>query len=290
MANLALSFCLEQTNRECKTRSQKEDQEKEEEGEKKTESSTESLPRYRIEIKDFIPLAECTSAYKKLALCSKAFSITPSRIPSVRSSSSAELYLQNAKPNVKADTKHFYIVGILEKVCEALKPFADPVASISGAIDIMTNQFDGFEGYEPSEKFLNALDAQKPVTTAQDTVAYEVELSQSFDEALIAFYMMCEDIDRIRHFVADVWDGLAKEDESLYPAVLVVVINTAFEFGKGLIDEMMPVIEAHGDAIYMPQAYTVRIQNLKGKNPPDCDVWNKDDKSRAEYYSTTPYC
>ncbi|KAF5667203.1 hypothetical protein FHETE_5906 [Fusarium heterosporum] len=40
----------------------------------------------------------------------------------------------------------------------------------------------------------------------------------------------------------------------------------------------------------MPQAYMERIHNLQGKNPQDCDIWNKDEKSQEKYYSTTSYC
>ncbi|KAF5595065.1 hypothetical protein FPCIR_4690 [Fusarium pseudocircinatum] len=74
-------------------------------------------PRYVIEIKDFVPLAECISAYKKPALSvPRAFFTTLNRVIKARSGFGDELAASNGKVDAKSDARHLYFVGILEKV------------------------------------------------------------------------------------------------------------------------------------------------------------------------------
>ena len=119
-------------------------------------------PRYIIEIKDFVPLAESISNYEKPTLAiPQAFFSTLNRVISVRNGFSELLSRHNEKPDVKSDARHSYFVGILERVREVLKPFSDSAISTStDTVDQLANQFDALVVYEPSEDFINAPDIE----------------------------------------------------------------------------------------------------------------------------------
>jgi hypothetical protein len=168
----------------------------------------------------------------------------------VRSSFSAELTSHDAKPDAKSDAKHSYFVGILEKVRDVLKPFSDSDASAST---------DALEVYEPIEEFLNAPDIKRPKPTNADPALYEVDPSESLEEALIAYCMMCKDLSKIRDFVYNIWSKHVEPETSDFnPAVLAVVCNTAAEFGVEIINEVSPVLERHGGPIDMAGHYMER--------------------------------
>ncbi|CAG7563622.1 unnamed protein product [Fusarium equiseti] len=174
----------------------------------------------------------------------KAFFSTLNRVISVRNGFSEQLFRHNEKPNVKSDTRNSYFVGIPEKVREILKPFSDSAASTStDRVDQLTNQFDALEIYEPSEGFLNAPDIQRPEPTKKEQVIYEVDSSQSLDEALIAFRMTCKDLAEVRKYISNLWLELVTLENggpTRDPGVLAVVTNTAVEFGRSIVEDVIP--------------------------------------------------
>ncbi|KAF5690954.1 hypothetical protein FCIRC_685 [Fusarium circinatum] len=209
-------------------------------------------PRYVIEIKDFIPLAECISAYKKPALSvPQAFFTTLNRVITVRDGFGSQLALSNQKTDTQSDAKHSYFVEILKKVREVLKPFSDPAASApSDEVEALMNDFTALEVYHPSEAFLNAPDIERPRPAKTDEAIYEANPWHSFDEALVAYYMLCAELNDIRALIAELWAIHVDPDDdiesSLDPAVLAVVTNTAIEFGSTTAEDMNPIFEKYG--------------------------------------------
>ncbi|CVK86194.1 uncharacterized protein FMAN_06447 [Fusarium mangiferae] len=186
-------------------------------------------PRYIIEIKDFVPLAECISAYKKPALSvPRTFFSTLNRVIEARTGFSSELDASNQKQGDKSDARHSYFVGILENVREVLEPYSDPaVSGSSKEAETLTNKFKELKVYHPSEKFLNAKDIERPGPANNDDVIYEADAGDSADEAF---------------FCIQAADG----GDSLDPSVVAVVTNTAIEFGLALAEDAKPLFEKHG--------------------------------------------
>ncbi|KAL6924040.1 hypothetical protein FSST1_001314 [Fusarium sambucinum] len=206
---------------------------------------------YIIEIKEFVTLADFISSYEKPALSvPKAFFNTLNRVISVRNGFSEELSRLNKKKDVKSDAKHSYFVSILEKVRQLLKPFAEvPGSGSSDTVNPLTNKFDALKVYEPSQEFLNAPDVERPAQVGKDKSTYEADPSDSLNDALVAYYMMCRDLKEIRDFVQGTWRAMtfAPRDEiNGDPAVLAVMTNVAVEFGNSVAEEVMPVFEKYG--------------------------------------------
>ncbi|KAG4255939.1 hypothetical protein FPRO03_04887 [Fusarium proliferatum] len=188
-------------------------------------------PRYIIEIKDFVPLAECISAYKKPALS----------VPRTFFST------LNRKQDDKSDARHSYFVGILEKAREVLKPYSDPVGSGSSKeAETLTNKFKELEVYHPSEKFLNAKDIERPGPANNDDVIYEADAGDSVDKAFFAYKLLCEDLNNIRTFITYIWEMHIEAEEggdSIDSGVMAVVTNTAIEFGSTLAEDVKLLLQ-----------------------------------------------
>lgn len=122
----------------------------------------------------------------------------------MRNGFSEQLFRHNEKPDVKSDARHSYFVVILEKVREILKPFSDSAVSTStDTVDRLANQFDALEVYESSEDFLSTPNIPRPEPTKKEEAIYEVDPSQSLDEALMAFCMMCKDLTEVRKYISN---------------------------------------------------------------------------------------
>ncbi|VUC32098.1 unnamed protein product [Clonostachys rosea] len=245
------------------------------------------INRYIISIKDFVPLAECISTSKIPSLCvPQAFFTTLDRVIAVRSSFSQELKEQNAAPDAQSDAKHLHFVGILKKVREVLeqwKPAA--AASTPDPVSILTNRFDALKVYVPSEEFVNAPDIERPKPRKERAEVFEVDPSQLLAEAIVAFQMMCIDLDKIRDKLSALWEGVVGEDGSDFdPAVLAVVTNTGIEFGKSIIEEVLPIFQPHGGIRKIMNLYLSLIPTAPGKSIMDPRTWDKDPEVREEYY------
>ncbi|CCT67901.1 uncharacterized protein FFUJ_14798 [Fusarium fujikuroi IMI 58289] len=166
-------------------------------------------PRYIIEIKDFVPLAECISAYKKPAL-------------SVPAKKVREVLKPHSDPVGSGSSKE---------------------------AETLTNKFKEVEVYHPSEKFLNAKDIERPGPANNDDVIYEADAGDSVDEAFFAYKLLCEDLNDIRTFITYTWEMHIEAEEggdSIDPGMMAVVTNTAIEFGSTLAEDVKPLLEKHG--------------------------------------------
>ncbi|KAH7185043.1 uncharacterized protein B0J16DRAFT_362618 [Fusarium flagelliforme] len=249
--------------------------------------------QYIIEIKDFVPLAESISNYKNPSLAiPQAFFSTLNRVISVRNGFSKHLFRHNEKPGVKSDARHSYFVGILEKVREILKPFSDSATSTStDTVDRLTNQSNALEVYEPSEDFLNAPDIQRFEPTKKGEAIYEVDPSESLDEALIAFCMMCKDLAEVRKYISNLWLELVAPENGgpkLDPGVLAVVTNTAVEFGRSIAEDALPAFQKHGGTTAMGREYMLRTTAWEAGS--DFNPYLKDASTGHGFHDALSHC
>jgi hypothetical protein len=219
-------------------------------GKKNKKKAPGDKPPYIIEIKDFVPLAEFISSYKKPALSvPKAFFNTLHRVIYVRSDFKDRLFQLKVKKDAASDARHTYFVSILIKVSEILKPFSDmPVSGSSDTVDRLTNKFEALKVYEPSQEFLNAADVERPAQAGNDKSTYEADPSGSLDDAMAAYYFMCRDLNEIRDFIQSIWQGIFHDEKGMGddPAVLAVVTNIAIEFGTSIAEEVLPILDKYG--------------------------------------------
>ncbi|PNP76976.1 hypothetical protein FNYG_09589 [Fusarium nygamai] len=231
--------------------------------------------------------------YKPALAIPQAFFSTLNRVISVRNGFSEQLLRHNEKPDVKSDARHSYFVGILENVREILKPFADSAAPTStDTIDRLANTFDALEVYEPSEEFLNAPGLQRPEPTKKDVI-YEVDPSQSFDETVIAFCMMCKDLAEVRKYISNLWSEFVSQENGAPrndPGVLAVVTNTAVEFGRSIAEDAMPAFQKHGGTTAMTEEYMLRTTAWNGEAGSDFEPYLKDPSTGHGFYDALSHC
>ncbi|CAH0044571.1 unnamed protein product [Clonostachys solani] len=242
---------------------------------------------------DFVPLAECISASKIPSLSiPQAFFTTLDRVISIRSRFSQDLKENNAAPDAKSDAKHSHFVGILKKVREALEQFKPAAASPTpDPVSILTNRFDGLKVHVPSEEFINAPDIERPKPATERAEIFEVDPSQSLEETIVAFHMMCNDLGGIRTALSAFWAAVVSEQGwGCDPALLAIVTNTGIEFGKNIIEEMLPIFEPHGGVQNVIRHYLSLIPMAANQSIMNPDSWDKDSESAKQYYEILSRC
>ncbi|CAG9986803.1 unnamed protein product [Clonostachys byssicola] len=246
------------------------------------------LVRYIISIKDFVPLAECISASKIPSLCvPKAFFTTLDRVISIRSGFSKELKEHNVALDAESDAKHSHFVGVFKKVREALEQFKSAAASPTpDPVSTLSNKFELLKVYVPSDDFVNAPDIDRPKPATEQAEIFEVDPSQSLEEAIVAFYMMCTDLGEIRHALSTFWATTVSEQGSAYdPGVMAIVTNTGIEFGKNIIEEMLPIFEPHGGIRTVMNSYLSLIPVTGNQSIYDFESWDKGSESAERFYN-----
>lgn len=269
------------------------------EGKKKGKAPSKAVPQiattYVIAIKNFIPLAECISASKDPVISiPDAFFKAINRVIAVRSNFGEKLSQHGVEANVQSDVRHSYFVGVLEKVREVLKPLVSTAASASSdssdPIETL-NKFNGLKVYEPSEAFLNAPDIERPGKTGQDNIIYEAEPPQSLEDALVVFWMMLDDLTKIRDFISNIWSDFVDEtaDNFLDPAAVAVATNTGIDFARILIENASPVFEDYGGAHGVCQEYFARVLVERGYSVEEIRAWTQGD-TKHDFYNLASGC
>ncbi|RBR16528.1 uncharacterized protein FIESC28_06937 [Fusarium coffeatum] len=179
-----------------------------------------------------------------------------------------------------------------KRSAKILKPFSDSADSTStDTVDRLTNQFDALEVYEPSEDFIDAPDMQRLEPTKKEEAIYEVDPSESLDEALIAFCIMCKDLAEIRKCILNLWLELVtpvKGGPDHDPGVLAVVTNTAVEFGRSIAEDAMPAFEKHGGTVAMGREYMLRTTAWEAGS--DFDPYLKEASTGHGFYDALSHC
>lgn len=218
-------------------------------------------PKYTIAIKDFVPLAEYVAASKKpLVSVPLTFVKTLDRVVTARSRFGLRMKQYGEDPDEKSDLRHNYFTGILEKVREVLKPRVAPATQDAAHSDEepallgdLGGRFAKLNVYEPSEEFLNAPDIERPAPVKNDNASYETEPLKDFEDAIFAFALMLDDLDKIRAQVGWIWERV--RDNSMDMAAAAVATNTACDLARNLSAELEPLFERHGGVIQVASKY-----------------------------------
>lgn len=245
---------------------------------RKKHNKKASQSKYVVAIKDFVPLAHFIAASNKpVAAVPESFVETINRVITVRSSFGSTMKEHGAEPSAAADEKHSFFVGILEQVREALRPrmpaaVAERVRAeaastpSSSSDDIWINSFRALKVYEPSKEFLDAPDIQRPepASLPDKNMVYEAEAAARIDleDAIFAFAMMIDDLNKIRQEVRQIWAGY--RDGIFELAAAAVATNTAIDLARNLADEIDPLLRPHGGFWKVAQKFYIIVAGTKG--------------------------
>ncbi|KAH6975085.1 hypothetical protein BKA56DRAFT_590033 [Ilyonectria sp. MPI-CAGE-AT-0026] len=267
-------------------------------GKKKGKAGSRAAPEvattYVIAMKNFIPLAECIAASKDPVISIPvAFSKALNRVIAVRSRFGEKFSVNGVEVNAESDVGHSYFVGVLEKVRDLLSPLVSTAASASSdssdPIESL-NKFDGLEIYEPSEAFLNAPDIARPGKTGRENIIYEAEPPHSLEDALIVFWMMLDDLAKIRDFISSTWsDSVERPDKFLDPAAMALATNTGIDFARILIENASPAFEDYGGAHSVCKEYFERLLVKRGYSGEDIRAWTQGD-TKHDFYGVASGC
>lgn len=208
------------------------------------------LPKYTIGVKDFVSLAEYLAPKPDLNV-SPQFWESIERAIRLRKEHGDYHSLKAATGNaISSNEKHFYFLGILERVREVLKPrleagVARPEeqsATVSGQDnDIegrLNNMFACLTVEEPSESFLNAPDAAPAVETDDPSNAiYEVEPMDDPLELYMRISAFLQDCSKIRNAVTQTWKLYSQGAATLVSAA--VTTDIAIHLVKQLEEQFL---------------------------------------------------
>ncbi|KAG6156648.1 hypothetical protein E4U37_008352 [Claviceps purpurea] len=202
------------------------------------------LPTHIIRIKDFVPLAEHIAS--KAVAVPRELCKTIQRVIYARSGFGSKLEDHGETiPNLSAET-HMHFVGVLEEVRQVLKPLMPTENSEESPSELreLRNRFAGLTVYEPSSKFLNAPDFERPEKTQNDDVRYESEVMNSLEDAFFALTALINDMNEVKAHIRYMWASYVTGNFDL--TAVAVATNTAIDLVRNLMEDVEPLLEAHG--------------------------------------------
>ncbi|KAH6640159.1 hypothetical protein F5144DRAFT_559536 [Chaetomium tenue] len=212
-------------------------------------SSAASSFKYTVAIKDFVPLAEWIASRQPAVVVPIIFDATIGRVINIRSAVSKQITKQSKKLDIASEQGHSYFIGILERVREILKPHL-PAASTPkdatvkpNAPDDLPSRFSGLTVYEPAEDGFTDLPIERPRAEPDDNVVYEAETQTSVWDALDAYGMMINDLNKIRARIRWIWSSY--KDGHFDASAAAIGTNTAIDLARNLIAEVSPVFKGH---------------------------------------------
>ncbi|KAK9439767.1 hypothetical protein VB005_04382 [Metarhizium brunneum] len=240
-----------------------------------------SGPKYIIAIKDFIILAEFLLEHS--VPIPHSFSVILDRVIASREGFGSKIEAQGENLDQDSVAKHGYFVQILKQVrriLTALMPNTDD-APVTPSIDNLSNKFHGLAVYEPSEEFLNAPDIERPTRAKDDPNTYEAEALLSLEDAFFALVAILNDMDRMRSRVEWIWSNYRAGLFDVTSAAIAT--NTAIGLVRDMMDDVLPIFDAHGGYHRMLQKfYVVQCLN-KGFAIEDLFMENKDNFNYDTY-------
>lgn len=222
-------------------------------------------PKYVLKICDFEPMASFLAAVEAIKV-PDYFAVAIERVIWVRRSFAGRLAENGTKVNVGSDERHGHFVDVLEKVRDHLKPHIDAgsvynmeemkkaAMEMKTSTDPLKNVFSILDVYEPSEAFLNAPDVEIP---KRPQLEYIAEEEDTLYDAIFALTTLLHDYDRLRDEVRSLWVRYEKGELDL--ATVSVATNTAFEFARGMEDEIKPLLEKHRGGMILLNAYFIAL-------------------------------
>ncbi|KAK9322283.1 hypothetical protein V1517DRAFT_140982 [Lipomyces orientalis] len=258
--------------------------------------------KYIVALKDFLPLARFIAQYREPGVSvPDSFSTIINRLITTRSEFGKLMDDHGAKPDPEADQKHSYFVGILEAVREAVRPrMTTPAATATAEAateakaaesgddamaKLVTNRFAVLSVEEPSqafiEPFLNA-PPERPKPRDDDPIVYEAEAPKSLEDIMFSFTVMVNDLNRIRSRIQWIWSS--HRDGLFDLAASAVATNTAISLARGLIEDIVPLFDAHEEGAWgitnklfamccLTKGYTVDEIYLDGEDNFNYDLY-----------------
>ncbi|KAI0550364.1 hypothetical protein F4679DRAFT_208740 [Xylaria curta] len=221
-----------------------------------------AVPKYIINIKDFVPLAEYVA--EKATPVPEVVRATIDRVIAVRTGFGTKLEKHGKSLSELSDAKHQHFIGVLKKVREVLTPFMPaPVADDSASTDEkLRNRFAGLAVYEPSQEFLDAPVPERPVKTGEDNAVYEAETETTFEHAIFALTNIINDMNRVRAHIRWVWSNYKIGAFDL--AAAAITTNTAIDLVRNMMDDILPLLNKHGGLSVMLRAFHTLQCVMKG--------------------------
>ncbi|KAJ8130719.1 hypothetical protein O1611_g2907 [Lasiodiplodia mahajangana] len=239
-------------------------------------------PKYIINIKDFVPLAEYVAA--KAAPVPDTVRTTIDRVIAARSGFSSKLEKHGKAISELSDAKHQYFIAVLEKVREVLKPHM-PVNNVKLATtdeEKLSNRFAGLDVYEPSQEFLDAPVIERPAKVQEDNAVYEAETEVSFEHAFFAMTTAVNDMNRIRYRIQWIWTNYRAGIFDLTAAAIAT--NTAIELVRNMLEDILPLLNRHGGAGEMLKHFYVYQCLVNGWSDDDLFSSGAEDNFNYETY------
>ncbi|KAH8842893.1 hypothetical protein MCOR27_000101 [Pyricularia oryzae] len=203
-----------------------------------------SGPKYVISVRSFVSLAEYIA--EKAAPVPEVFRTVIDRVIAARSKFGGQLRDYGEAIDPGSDAKHQHFVDVLAKVRSVLSPLMPAVKDEDGQSDAarLANRFTGLAVYEPSQEFLNLPDVARPGTAQNDDSTYEAQPERSFEEAIFALDALINDLGHVRSHIRWIWSN--HKDGLFEVAPAAVATDTAVALARGLIDEVLPLLEWNG--------------------------------------------
>ncbi|KAK4168249.1 hypothetical protein QBC43DRAFT_201563 [Cladorrhinum sp. PSN259] len=226
---------------------------------KRPQTATTTRPvfkKYVVAIKDFIPLANYIASRRPSVSVPDSFVAGLDKVIVIRSAFTSKFNEDATKPNPRADESHSYFVSILEKVRASLRLIMSTAASqaASAADSLQTLEEGKLENFFASLTVHEAVEANPaPVTkpanpaapkpTLQDDIVYEAEPQTSSTDAMMAYYMLFNDLKKIQNEVRQIW---ATFQQGFFDAAAAAIAtNTAVDLARNIIDEVLPILKGH---------------------------------------------
>ncbi|KAH7129925.1 hypothetical protein B0J13DRAFT_529998 [Dactylonectria estremocensis] len=206
----------------------------------KTRAGPITTSTHVIAVEDFVPLAECIAASTNPVISvPEALYKTINRVIAMRSGFGKKLGKHGVEQDPLDDVRHSY-----------LSMFSS----------------SGLEVYEPSERFLNAPSMKRPEKTAQDKVVYEAEPPITLQDAFFVFWVMLQDLEKIRDCVREIrWRLLpGRKPDHDEPAAIAIAANSVIGCARSIIEDASTVFEDHGSAYAVCQAFSQNLNAKKG--------------------------
>lgn len=160
-------------------------------------------------------------------------------------------------------------MDILKQVREIPRPRTSPEtrhstkpSGLSTFLEDLGNRFASLDVYEPSEEFLNAPAIARPTPTQGGNVTYEAETLTSLEDAIFAYAIMSNDLDKIRAHVGWIWQNYRRGAFDL--AAAAVATNTACDLARSLTEEVAPICKDHGGVVKVANFYYLNMCMQKG--------------------------
>lgn len=225
--------------------------------------TTRKSSKYLIAIGDFITLAEwIVKAATPPVMVPTSFVSVLDRAIAVRKRhhdwwSSHEICSEvNTGNGKEANAKHQFFIRVLERVREILRPAMckEPASVIGAAItdekketsSSLPNLFAGLTVEQPDESLsVHAVPQAEPSSSSDPQEEYTAGQEQDIEEVYFAVHCLFNDLDNIRRYLMQVWQGYKVGAFDLVAASITT--NTAIDFAKRLQDDFKETFPQHTD-------------------------------------------